>query len=80
MHSTQPREATIRYPEKLRLRTPRGLSAALQQAAGRNHTSPSEWARQTLLRGLAAEGVSLCGKGAGHVDNDSVQDVGCTDE
>ena len=46
MHSTQPREATIRYPEKLRLRTPRGLSAALEQAAGRNHTSPSEWARQ----------------------------------
>jgi hypothetical protein len=53
------REANVRFPEKLRLRTPRGLSAALEQAAGRNHTSPSEWARQTLLRGLAAEGVSL---------------------
>jgi len=59
MHTTPMREATVRFPEKLRLRTPRGLSAALELAAGRNHTSPAEWARQALLRGLAAEGVSL---------------------
>ena len=76
MQNTSTREALVRHPERFRLRCPRGLRAALEQAAGRNHISPSEWARQALLRGLAAEGVSLRGKGAGDVDNDSVQDGG----
>ena len=66
----------VHYPDKLRLRVPRGLPDALRLAAAQRHTTPAEWARQTLLRGLAAEGVSLRGKGAGDVDNDSVQDGG----
>ena len=59
MHSRPTREASVRFPEKLRLRTPRGLSAALELAAGRNHTSPAEWARRALLCGLEAEGIVL---------------------
>jgi hypothetical protein len=56
MHNT---DAGIRFPERLRIRGPRGLSAALDLAAERRHTSPAEWARQALLRGLEAEGVQL---------------------
>ncbi len=51
--------STVHFPDKLRLRVPRGLPAALRLAAQHHHTTPSEWARQTLLRGLAAEGVPL---------------------
>ncbi len=51
--------STIHYPDKLRLRVPAGLPDALRRAAQQNHTSSSEWARQALLRGLAAEGLQL---------------------
>ena len=51
--------ATIHFPSSLRLRVPRGLREALQIAARQRHTTPAEWARQTLLRGLAEEGVRL---------------------
>jgi hypothetical protein len=51
--------STVHYPEKLRLRVPAGLPEALRRAARLNHTSSSEWARQTLLRGLSAQGVSV---------------------
>ena len=47
------------YPDKLRQRVPRGLPAALELAARQRNTSPAEWARQALLRGLAADGVRL---------------------
>ena len=50
---------TIRFPEALRLRVPRGLPAAVATAARRHHTSAPEWVRQTLLRSLEAEGVRL---------------------
>ena len=49
----------ITYPDKIRLRVPAGLPDALRRAAQQNHTTSSEWARQALLRGLAAQGVSL---------------------
>ena len=52
--------STVHYPDKLRLRVPRGLPDALRLAARQRHTSPSEWARQVLLRGLEAQGVQLC--------------------
>lgn len=55
MHSV----STISYPDKIRLRVPAGLSAALRLAASQRHTTPSEWARQTLLQGLEAAGVQL---------------------
>ena len=49
----------VHFPDKVRLRVPRGLPAALQEAARRQNTTPSEWARRTLLRGLEAEGLAL---------------------
>jgi len=49
----------IRFPQKLGLRVPRGLPAAVDAVAERRHTSPSEWVRQTLLRALEQEGVQL---------------------
>jgi hypothetical protein len=51
--------AVKRYPAALRLRLPRGMPEALSLAAGRYHTTPNEWVRQVLLRGLAADGVSI---------------------
>jgi hypothetical protein len=55
---------TVHYPEKMRLRLPRGMPEALALAAGQHHTTPSEWVRQTLLRGLQADGVSIREGGA----------------
>jgi hypothetical protein len=52
--------STVHYPDKMRLRVPRGLPAAVQLAAKQRHTTPAEWARQALLRSLEAEGVRLC--------------------
>ena len=49
----------VHFPASLRLRVPEGLPEALQQAARQRHTTPAEWARQALLRGLAQEGVQL---------------------
>ena len=51
--------AIVHFPDKLRLRVPRGLPAALRIAATQRHATPAEWVRQTLLRGLAAESVLL---------------------
>jgi hypothetical protein len=48
-----------RYPKELRLRVPGGLPDALERAADQHHQTPAEWARQALLRSLAAEGVSI---------------------
>ena len=48
-----------RYPQRLSLRTPVGLMAALELAAERHHTSPAEYARQALLRALRQDGVRL---------------------
>ena len=50
-------ETTARYPTTLRLRTPAGMPKAIENVARRHHQSASEWTRQVLLRGLAAEGV-----------------------
>jgi hypothetical protein len=49
----------VHFPDSLRLRVPRGLTAAVQIAAKQRHTTPAEWARQALLRGLAEDGVQL---------------------
>ena len=51
--------STVNYPDKIRLRVPRGLPDALRLAAKQSHTTPAEWARQALLRGLEAQGVQL---------------------
>lgn len=59
MPSTTTSSAPTRFPDRLRLRAPRGLCAAIEVAAERRHTSSAEWARQALLRSLEAEGVCL---------------------
>jgi len=51
--------STVRFPEALRLRVPRGLPAAVEAVARRHHTTAPEWVRQTLLRSLEADGVRL---------------------
>jgi hypothetical protein len=51
--------ASIRFPDRLRLRVPKGLPAALELAATREHTSPAEWARRALLVSLEAKGIRL---------------------
>jgi len=54
-------DATIRFPEKMRLRTPRGFSEAVRLAAMRHHTGPAEYARQAVLRALLQDGVRISG-------------------
>jgi hypothetical protein len=49
----------VHYPDKLRLRVPRGLPAALQEVARQHNTTPSELARRALLKVLEAEGLAL---------------------
>ena len=49
----------IRFPERLCLRAPRGLVAAVEIAADRHHTSPAEWTRQAIIRALVSDGVQL---------------------
>ena len=49
----------VHFPHAIRLPLPRGMPAALERAARHQITSPAEYARQTLLRGLAADGVRL---------------------
>jgi hypothetical protein len=51
--------STVHYPSKIRLRVTAGLREALQRAARQNHTTSSEWMRQTLLRGLSIEGIEV---------------------
>jgi len=52
-------QPSVRFPDKLRLRTPKGLPRAIEVAAAARHTQPSESARQALLRGLEADGLVL---------------------
>jgi hypothetical protein len=41
------------------------MPEALSLAAGQHLTTPTEWARQALLRSLQAEGIRICdGKAA----------------
>jgi len=63
----------VHYPEKMRLRLPRGMPEALARAAGQHHTTPTEWARQTLLRGLQADGVCISAGTASISDRRDVQ-------
>lgn len=52
--------SSTRFPARLTLRTPEGLSEALEVAAAEQHSSsPSDWARQCLLRGLADVGIRV---------------------
>lgn len=49
-----------RFPESLRVKTPRGARAAIAAAAGIRNTTQAEYVRQALLRSLEADGVMLC--------------------
>lgn len=48
-----------RFPQRISVRVPAGLLEAVETAARRRFSSPSEWARQALLRSLAADGVRI---------------------
>ncbi len=50
-------EPTARYPATIRVRAPGELVDAVQVAANRAMTTPSEFTRQALLTKLRAEGV-----------------------
>jgi hypothetical protein len=52
-------DSNRRFPQRVTLRAPRGLLAAVELAAERHHSSPAEWMRQALLRALHQDGVSL---------------------
>jgi hypothetical protein len=69
----------IHFPTSLHLRVPQGLPKAVQQAAKQRHQTPAEWLRQTLLRGLEAEGVRLSDSGATNLSNALVLDASSTD-
>jgi hypothetical protein len=52
-------EPIIRFAEKLAVRVPKGMPAAVQAAARAQFTSPSEFARRALLDALRSAGVEL---------------------
>jgi hypothetical protein len=47
------------YPARLTLRVPRGLPQAIDAAARRGLTSPSEYVRRAVLNALKADGLDL---------------------
>jgi hypothetical protein len=59
--------AIHRFPQRLAIRVPAGLPAAVEAAARRQFTSPSEWARRALLDALRSDGVHI--GAAGRVGN-----------
>lgn len=52
-------EPDVNFSENFRLRAPRGFARALRLVAKQHHTLPSEYARQILLRAMAADGVRI---------------------
>jgi hypothetical protein len=63
MHDRQKGLSINRFPVRMCLRAPLGLQEAIEVAAAAQHTQPSEWARQALLRGLAQDGLTLLPNG-----------------
>jgi hypothetical protein len=57
-------ETAGRFPDRITLRTPLGLPQAIEAAARRQLTSPSEYVRRALLQALAADGVRLAPDGS----------------
>jgi hypothetical protein len=51
--------ASSRFPERVQIRSPRGLPRAIELAARRQHTVPAEYCRRAILGALQADGVRL---------------------
>ena len=51
--------ALARFPERVQIRSPRGLPRAIELAARRQHTVPAEYCRRAILDALEADGVKL---------------------
>jgi hypothetical protein len=49
----------VRFPAFLRVRAPAELPTALQVAATRKFTTPSEYVRQAILSRLKADGLDI---------------------
>jgi hypothetical protein len=54
---------TALFPRWLHLRVPKELPEAVRCAARRRHQTAAEWARQALLRAIAAESSGAPSKG-----------------
>jgi hypothetical protein len=48
-----------RFPSLIRVRTPDSLSDAVERAADRQMTTPSEYIRQAIIFRLKSEGIDL---------------------
>jgi hypothetical protein len=64
-------EAVHRFPQRLAIRVPAGLPAAVEAAARRQFTSPSEWARRALLDALRSDGVHIGRPGVSEIAPES---------
>ena len=51
--------STHRYPTRISVRVPAAVACALEEAASRELTSPSEYTRRALIRAIKADGVAL---------------------
>ena len=51
------------YPARLTLRVPQGLPQAIDAAARRGLTSPSEYVRRAVVNALKADGVHMGAEG-----------------
>jgi hypothetical protein len=59
MHTTADSPSATRLPARMTLRVPRGLPEAIEAAARRQLTSPTEYARRALVAALRSDGVRL---------------------
>ena len=53
------RDGRARFPEDLKAKAPKGMSAAIAAAALIKNTTNAEYVRQALLRSLEADGVKI---------------------
>jgi hypothetical protein len=49
----------VHLPDKMRVRVPKGLPAAVQAAASREFTTPSDFVRRAIVQAVKTAGVEL---------------------
>jgi hypothetical protein len=63
MRDIEKDSSITRFPSRLCLRTPAGLSEAVEAAARHDLTTPAEFARRALVAACRAQGIELCADG-----------------
>ena len=53
----------VHLPAKMRVRVPRGLPAAVQAAASREFTTPSDFVRRAIVEAVRTAGIELSADG-----------------